>query len=122
MKKKIYWAGAIGLAGLYLSTADTYWLPGTLLSDVRALTLGLFGGVLAGFSIGCIVQKVNAEGSRRLKILYWILTTGVLGCFLGFGKGVPTRNTLIVLAWTLGAGFFLGLLQYFLERPKVTTP
>jgi len=40
------------------------------------------------------------------------------GSFLAFGKGVPLNTTLVVLASTLGIGLVVGLVQYFLQRPK----
>ena len=42
----------------------------------------------------------------------------IFGSFLGFGKGIPVTMTLTVLASTLGIGLAIGLLQYFIQRPK----
>jgi len=120
MRKRIFWSVGVGLVGLYLATADTYWLPGTLLSDLSALAFGIVGGGFAGYSIARVAESVADERTRRLKVLHWLFVMAVLGCFLGFGRGVPIRNTLTVLACTLSIGLAVGTLQYYFQPPKVT--
>jgi hypothetical protein len=79
-------------------------------------------GAVNGFLFGCIVQKTTDERRSRVKILYWLFAMAVFGLCLGFGKGVQTRTTLMVMAWTLGIGVVAGLLQYFLQSTRTPPP
>lgn len=115
MSRKLWWTLGVGLVGLLLATKGSYWFPGTFLRDAESMTLGLIGGAIIGFSLGCIVEKTTDERRRRAKVLYWLLAMAVFGSYLGFGKGVPTHTTLMVMVWTLSIGFVVGLLQYFLQ-------
>lgn len=118
MNKRIAWSLGVGLVGLYLAQKQTYWLQGTFLRDIRTCTIATLGCAAAGFFLGCIVEKTRDERSRRIKLFYWMLVMGIFGSFVAFGKGVPVSQALIVMAWSLGIGLGLGLLQYFLAAPK----
>jgi len=118
MKKRIFWSLSVGLLGLLLVQKSTYWFSVTYLHDAATSVVGALGGTVIGFLLGCIVEKTTDERSRRAKVLYWLLVTGIFGSFLGFGKGVPASTTLTVFACTLGIGLAVGLLQYFLERRR----
>jgi hypothetical membrane protein len=119
MNKKVYWTLGLALVGLFLAEKQTYWLSVTYVYDVGTLALGACGGAVVGFFLACIVQNTTDERSRRFKILYWLLVMTAVGSFLGFGKGVPAKTTVTVMAWTLGIGFIVGLLQYFLQSKKM---
>lgn len=96
----------------------TYWFSVTYLHDIVTSVLGAVGGAVVGFLLSCIVERSTGQWSRRFKVVYWLLVMAIFGSFLGFGNGVPASQTLTVMAWTLGIGLVLGLLQYFLQRPK----
>jgi MFS-type transporter involved in bile tolerance (Atg22 family) len=118
MRRRIYWSLGLGIVGLLLSEKQTYWLPGTYLRDIRTLALAVVGCAVAGFLLGCIAERTVDERHGRTKILYWLVVMAIFGSFLGLGKGVPIDTTVTVFAWTLGVGFGIGALQYFLQRPK----
>jgi hypothetical protein len=118
MNRKLYWTLGVGLVGLLLATKETYWFPGTYFHDAESLALGTLAGGAIGFLLGCIVEKTADERRKRLKILYWLAAMAVFGFYLGFGKGVSTRTTLMVMTWTLGIGLAVGLLQYFLQSKE----
>jgi membrane associated rhomboid family serine protease len=118
MNRKLYWTLGVGLVGLLLATKGTYWFPGTYFHDAESLTLGLLAGAIIGFLLGCIVEKTMDERRRRAKVLYWLFAMAVFGSYLGSGKAVPTHTTLMVMAWTLGIGLVVGLLQYFLQSKE----
>jgi len=118
MKRKLCWTLGVGLVGLLLATKETHWFPGTYVHDAESLALGILAGAVIGFLLGCIVEKTTDERRRRVKVLYWLLAMAVFGFYLGFGKGVPIRTTLMVMAWTLGIGLAVGLLQYFLQSKE----
>jgi len=86
--------------------------------DIFTSALGALGGALIGYLLGCIVENASDERHRRVKVLYWLLVMATFGSFLAFGKGVPLNTRLVVLASTLGIGLVVGLVQYFLQRPK----
>jgi phosphate/sulfate permease len=118
MNERIYWSLGVGLLGLLLVQKGTYWFSVTYLHDTVNSVLGAFGGAIIGFLLGCIVENTTDERSRRFKVLYWLLVMAIFGSFLGFGKGVPVSMTMTVLASTLGIGLLIGLIQYFLQRPR----
>ena len=117
MRKRISWSFAVGLVGAFLAEKGTYWLPGTYLADLGALTFGFLGGAIAGFLLGCIVEKTRDEQHRRLKILYWVLATAILGVYLGVGKGASPSISITVIVSALGLGLVLGIVQYFAFHP-----
>jgi predicted MFS family arabinose efflux permease len=118
MNRKLYWTLGVGLVGLLLATKGTHWFLGTYFRDAESLTLGLLAGGIIGFLLGCIVEKTTDERRRRAKVVYWLFAMAVFGSYLGFGKAVPTHTTLMVMAWTLGIGLVVGLLQYFLQSKE----
>jgi hypothetical protein len=118
MNRKLWWTFGVGLVGLLLATKETYWFPGTYFHDAESLTLGILAGTVIGFLFGCIVEKTADEWRRRAKVLYWLFAMAIFGSYMGFGKGVPTHTTLMVMAWTLGIGLAVGLLQYFLQSKE----
>jgi hypothetical protein len=122
MKKKIAWTVGVALVGLLLATKGTYWLPGTYGGDSANLALGMAAGGLVGFLIGCIVEKTTDSRKRKLKVLYWTLALAVFGACLAFGRGVPIKQTVIVLTCTIGFGLVIGLLQYFWDSRDASTP
>ena len=120
MKRKIYWSAGLAIVGFLIAQMETYWLSGTYLRDIETCGVAIVGSAIAGFTLGCIVERTATERQRRMKIFYWLAVMTILGSFLGFGKGVPVSTTLTVLAWTLAVGLVAGALQYFLQRPKTT--
>jgi hypothetical protein len=118
MNRKLAWTLGVGLVGLLLAAKETYWFPGAYFRDAGILALGILAGALIGFLFSCIVERTADERRRRAKVLYWLFAMAVFGIYLGFGKGVPTHTTLMVMAWTLGMGLAVGLLQYFLQSKE----
>jgi phosphate/sulfate permease len=118
MRKKIYWASGLAVVGLYLVQKQTYWLPATFLEDLVKSLLGVSGGALTGYLLGCIVEQVSEQRKRLLKLVYWLLVMAIFGCFLATGKGAPMTLRLTVIACTMGLGLLLGGLQYFWESKK----
>ena len=119
MKRKIYWAAGLAVVGLYLVQKQTYWLPSTYLQDLVKSLLGVFGGALTGFLLGCIVEEVSEQRKRVLKLLYWLIVMAIFGCFLATGKGAPISLRLTVIACSMGLGLILGGLQYVWESRKI---
>jgi hypothetical protein len=120
MRKKTYWSIGLAVVGLLIAQKQTYWLPGTYLLDLETCTVAVVGCAIAGFTLGCIVETTTTERQRRLKILYWLVVMVILGSFLGFGRGVSVSTTATRLAWTLAVGLVAGVLQYFLQRPRIS--
>jgi len=120
MKRRTYWSIGLAVVGLLIAQKQTYWLPGTYLLDIETCTVAIVGCAVAGFTLGCIVESTATERQRRLKILYWLVVIAILGSFLVFAKGVPASTMATRLAWILAVGLAVGVLQYFLERPKST--
>jgi len=118
MNRRIMWSLGVGLVGLLLAQKHTYWYSASFARDIFTSALGALGGALIGYLLGCIVENASDERHRRVKVLYWLLVMATFGSFLAFGKGVPLNTTLVVLASTLGIGLVVGLVQYFLQRPK----
>ena len=118
MKRKIFWSVCLALVGLFIAQKQTYWLPGTYLLDIETCTVAIVGCAVVGFALGCIVETTATERQRRLKILYWLVVMAILGSFIAFGKGISISTTVTRLAWTLAVGVVIGVLQYFLQRPK----
>lgn len=119
MNRRIVWSLGVGLVGLLLAQKHTYWYSASIVRDIFASVLGVLGGTIIGYLLGCIVEETSDERHRRMKILYWLLVMATFGCFLAFGKGVPLNATLVVLGSTLGIGLMIGLIQYFFQPPKV---
>lgn len=107
--------------GLLLAQKHTYWYSVSFKRDIFTSALGALGGAVIGYLLGCIVENTNDERRRRVKVLYWLLVMATFGSFLAFGKGVPLDTTLAVLGSTLGIGLVVGLIQYFIQRPKFPT-
>jgi hypothetical protein len=120
MKRKIYWSIGLAIVGFLIAQKQTYWLPGTYLLDIETCAVAIVGCAVAGFTLGCIVETTATEWQRRLKILYWLVVMAILGSFIAFGKGISVSTTATRLAWTLAVGLLIGVLQYFLQRPKTT--
>ena len=118
MKRKIYWSVGLAIVGLLIAQKQTYWVPGTYLFDIETSTVAIAGCAIAGFTLGCIVETTATERQRRLKILYWLVVMAILGSFIAFGNGVSVSTTATRLAWSLAVGLVIGILQYFLQRPK----
>lgn len=122
MKKKIVWTVGVALVGLLLATKETYWIAGTHVGDAAKLALGVVAGGSVGFFIGCIVEKTTDRRKRKLKVLYWTIALAVFGACLGFGRGVPVKQTVTVLTCTVGLGLVVGLLQYFWNSRGASPP
>lgn len=118
MRLRMYWSAGLSIVGLVLAQKQTYWVPGTYFRDIKTSIFAVVMSAVAGFLLGCIVEKAADERQRRMKILYWLIVMAIFGSFLGFGRGVLVSTTVAVFEWTLGIGFALGILQYFLQRPK----
>ena len=121
MRKRMFWSLGLSMVGLLLAQKQTYWVPGTYFDDIKTSTLAVGGFGVAGFLLGCIVDKTPDERQRRAKLLYWLVVMAIFGSFLGFGKGVSANTTIAVFAWTLGIGLVIGTLQYFFERPRTSS-
>jgi phosphate/sulfate permease len=120
VKKKVLWSLGLAIIGLFLAQKQVYWLPGTYSRDIETCSFAIVGCAVAGFIVGCIVERTKTERQRRPKILYWLLVTCILGSFLGLGRGVPVETTVTVLASTLLIGLVAGVFQFFLQPPKAT--
>ena len=118
MKRKLYWTLGVGLVGLLLATKETYWFSGTYETDAETSALGILAGGIIGFLLSCIVEETEDKRKRRLKVLYWLFAMSVFGFWLGFGKGVSIRTSLIVMTSTLTLGLAFGTLQYFAQSRK----
>jgi hypothetical protein len=118
MKRRIYWSVGLAVVGLLIALKDTVWLPGIYLLDIVTCTVAIVGCAVAGFTLGCIVDRTGTERQRRMKILYWLVVMAILGSFIAFGKGISVSTTATRLAWSLAVGLVVGVLQYFLQRPK----
>jgi len=119
MNRRIIWSLGVSFVGLLLAQKQTYWYSASFTHDIFTSALGVLGGGIIGYLLGCIAEDTSDERHRRVKVLYWLLVMTVFGMFLAFGKGVPLSTTLVVLGSTLAIGLVAGLTQYFLQRPKV---
>jgi hypothetical protein len=119
-QKTLSWTIAVGLVGVLLASKETYWYPGTYLSDLSSLGVGLVGGAMLGFLFGLIVKKTTDEREARAKIFNWLLAMTGFGLFLSTGKGVPIKTTLTVMSCTISIGLAAGVLQFWLTKGQRT--
>jgi peptidoglycan/LPS O-acetylase OafA/YrhL len=115
--KRLAYSLVLGMVGLMLAEKHTYWMPGTYIRDFATLMLGVIGGGIIGFLLGCIVEEGREPKGR--KIVYWILAMAIFGYYLGAGRGVSFTMTLTVVGWSAGVGLALGVIQYSFESRKI---
>ena len=108
--RRLYWTAGVGLAGFFVG-GKAGGAPGAV--------IGLIWGASVGFGFGAIFCE---QRPTKLLILYWALTLGFLGPFLGAViEAVPrpyVSETQLFIAGGFGAlagatlGVVAGLIQW----------